>query len=232
MTDELIKLSGIRTIPIFPLPLVMMPNELLPLHIFEEKYREMLADVVAGDRIFGVNLFEPENDYVDRPAIESVGCAAQIRDFDTQDDGRSNIITLGVTRYRVLEYLDRGKPYLEAEVEFFNDFPDDDGGAEGLADKVFEIFGRIAKAAFKMSGNQGRLPDINRGDSEQLSFLVAAAFNFENELKYQLIEMTSTTTRLKRLDSILGKMVTQLEESADIHVVSKTNGHSKKKLDL
>ena len=232
MTDEILKLSGIRTIPIFPLPLVMMPNELLPLHIFEEKYRDMLTDVVATDRTFGVNLFEPESEFIDRPAIESVGCAAQIRDFDTQDDGRSNIITLGVTRYRIIEYLDRGKSYLEAEVEFFNDYADEDGEAETLADKVFEIFSRIAKAAFKMSGNQGRLPEINRGDSEQLSFLVAAAFNFDNGLKYELIETTSTATRLKRLESILAKTVTQLEESADIHVVSRTNGHSKKKLDI
>lgn len=232
MTVEPIKLSGTRTIPIFPLPLVIMPNELLPLHIFEDKYRDMLADVVRADKIFGVNLFEPESEFVDRPASESAGCAAQIRDFDTQDDGRSNIITLGVTRYRIIEYLDRGKPYLEAEVEFFNDYFDEDGEAEMLADQVFDIFGRIATAAFKMSGNQGRLPEINRGDSEQLSFLVAAAFNFDNDLKYELIEMTSTAIRLRRLQNILVKMVDQLEESADIHIVSRTNGHSKKKLDL
>ncbi|MGB5015288.1 MAG: LON peptidase substrate-binding domain-containing protein, partial [Pyrinomonadaceae bacterium] len=141
-------------------------------------------------------------------------------------------VTLGVVRFRVLDYIDEGEPYLVGEVEFFEDDEADTVETDGPADEVFELFQRIAKAAFKMSGGRGKLPEIHRGDPEQLSFLVTAAFNFENELKYRLLEMTSTSERLEKLREILKKMVGQMEESADIHAVSKTNGHSKKKLDL
>jgi Lon protease-like protein len=58
MADELISLSGTATIPIFPLPLVLMPYELLPLHIFEERYREMLIDIASSNNIFGINYFD------------------------------------------------------------------------------------------------------------------------------------------------------------------------------
>ena len=148
------------------------------------------------------------------------------------DDGRANIVTLGVVRFRLIDYIEASEPYFVGDVAYFEDDLADESETAPLADEVFELFGRIAKAAFKMSGGRGRLPEIHRGDAEQLSFLVTAAFNFENELKYQLLTMTSTAERLEKLRAILKKMVGQLEDSADIHAVSKTNGHSKKKLDL
>jgi ATP-dependent Lon protease len=83
-----------------------------------------------------------------------------------------------------------------------------------------------------MSGNRGQLPEIQRADPEALSFLITAAFNFENEKKYRLLEMTSTTERLEDLKQILDQTVVQMEESADIQSISRTNGHSKKKIDL
>jgi len=231
MADELITLSGVSTIPIFPLPLVLMPYEILPLHIFEERYREMLDDISAGNKVFGITYFDSDSQ-TERPDERSIGCAAQVRQIDALDDGRSNIITVGVTRYRLVEYIDRGKPYNEAEVAFFLDDAEDESESEAAAERVFELFQRIAEAAFKMSGSRGRLPDLVRGDPEQLSFLVGAGFNFENELKLEMLATTSTTERLAKLEEIISKMVGQVEQSADIHVVSKTNGHSKKKLDI
>ncbi len=231
MADELIELTGTATIPIFPLPLVLMPYEILPLHIFEDRYREMLDDVMASNEVFGITYFEGDSQ-VERPDERSIGCAAQVRQVETLDDGRSNIITVGISRYRLIEYVDNGKPYNEAEVAYFIDDAEDETEAEAGAERVFKLFQRIAEAAFKMSGSRGNLPELNRGDPEQLSFLVGAGFNFENELKLELLAMTSTLERLDKIDSILSKMVGQIEQSADIHSVSKTNGHSKKKLDL
>ncbi len=232
MSESLEKMLGIDRLPLFPLPLVMLPNEILPLHIFEERYRQMLADVEDTHKMFGVVYFEPMEDFIERPVSGAVGCVAEIRDTDILADGRANIVTIGIVRFRLLDYIDADEPYLVADIEYFEDDASGDGGTEPLADEVFELFQRIAKAAFKMSGGRGRMPDIQRGDPEQLSFLVTAAFNFENELKYELLEMTSTSERLEKLRDILKKMVGQMEESADIHAVSKTNGHSKKKLDL
>lgn len=232
MTRPIDKVSGIKHLPIFPLPLVMLPNELLPLHIFEEKYRKMLRDVEKEQKVFGVTLFEPQETFVDRPAVGTVGCVAEIRESETLPDGRSNILTLGLVRYRIIEYVDAGEPYLIGDVEYFDDEKEDAAELEPLADEVFVLFERMAKAAFKMGGNRGQLPEIQRTDPESLSFLITAAFNFENEKKYSLLEMTSTSKRLNDLKAILDQAVVRMEESADIQAVSRTNGHSKKKLDL
>ena len=90
----------------------------------------------------------------------------------------------------------------------------------------------MAKAAFKLSDNRGKFPDIPKADPEQLSFLITVAFNLDNELKYRLLETHSTSDRLQKLKEILEQTVTKMEESAEIHKISQLNGHSKKKLDI
>jgi ATP-dependent Lon protease len=232
MSKALEKMSGIDRLPIFPLPLVLLPNELLPLHIFEDRYRKMLADVSDNGNMFGITLFEPSEAFIDRPQTGSTGCVAEIRDVQTTPDERSNIVTLGTVRYRLLDFAPSEEPYLLGEIEFFEDDDEDPLVLNPLADEVFAIFERIAKAAFKMSGNRGRFPELIRTDPESLSFLTAAAFSFENALKYRLIEMTSTIERLERLREILTKAVGQMESSADIHGAAQTNGHSKKKIEI
>ena len=232
MSEALEKVTGIRHLPIFPLPLVMLPNELLPLHIFEDRYRQMLKDVEEEGNFFGVSLFEPQEAFEEKPAIGTVGCVAEIRESETLSDGRSNILTLGLIRFRLIDYVDASEPYLVGDIEFFEDEKEDAAVLSPLADDVFDLFERMAKAAFKMSGNRGRLPEIQLTNPEALSFLITAAFNFENEKKYHLLETTSTVERLRELKKVLDQAVGQIEESADIQAVSRTNGHSKKKIDL
>ncbi len=226
------KLDGVRQLPLFPLPLVLVPNELLPLHIFEDKYRQMLTDIAFEGNMFGISLFEPDDAFTDRPAIGSIGCVAEVSDVQTMDDGRSNIVVTGLARFRLLEYLETADPYLVGRLEFFEDMDVDEKEVEQFADKVFEIFERVAKAAFKLSGNRGIFSEIKRTDPESFSFMATAAFNFENDLKYRLLEMTSTLERLKKLEEILLKTVDQVEETANLNEVVKKNGHSKKKIEL
>lgn len=232
MSEALNKVAGIRHLPIFPLPLVMLPNELLPLHIFEDRYRKMLKDVETDRKFFGVTLFEPHEDFIEKPETGTVGCVAEIRESEMLEDGRSNILTLGIVRYRLIDYVDGGEPYLVGDVEFFEDDEEDAATLEPMADEVFALFERLAKAAFKMGGSRGHLPEIQRTDPESLSFLITAAFNFDNEKKYALTEMTSTSKRLANLKVLLTQTVTQMEQTADIQAASRTNGHGKKKIDL
>jgi Lon protease-like protein len=106
-------------IPIFPLPgVVFFPETALPLHIFEPRYREMLADALAGDRILGVQLLDPAGrpDAAGRPAVHEIGCAGEIADHETLPDGRSNILLHGVFRYRIEREIPGEKPYRIAEV--------------------------------------------------------------------------------------------------------------------
>lgn len=232
MSEASERVLGIRHLPLFPLPLVLLPNELLPLHIFEDRYRKMLADVETANRFFGITLFNPSESFIERPAINSIGCVAEVREVQALPDGRSNVITIGLIRYRLIDYVERDEPYLTAEVEFFEDEKEDYLSLNPLADEVFALFKRIARAAHKLSGERGTFPDIPQAEPEQLSFLVTAAFNLENELKYELLEMRSTIERLNRLREILRQAVNKMEATAEIHKVAKTNGHSNKKIDF
>ena len=217
-------------LPIFPLPLVMLPNELLPLHIFEERYRQMLRDIAHEGNRFGISYFEPTEEFIECPAPGTVGCVAEVRESEMLPDGRSNILTLGLFRYRLSSYLDGAEPYFVAEVVPFAD--KSEPNLDGLADEVFLLFERMARAAFKLGGSRGPFPEIQRTDPESLSFLITAAFNFENDKKYRLLEMNSTTERLSELKELLAKTADQMEASAEIQTVARLNGHSSKKLDL
>ena len=94
------------TIPIFPLPnVVLFPNVFLPLHVFEPRYRAMLADALAGDRIIGMTLLQPgyEADYQGRPAVYPIGCAGVITHSERLPDGRSNLVLRGLEKFRIVD---------------------------------------------------------------------------------------------------------------------------------
>jgi Lon protease-like protein len=106
-------------LPIFPLPnVVLFPNVFLPLHIFEPRYREMVADAVASDRMIGMVLLRPgwQNDYEKRPPVYPVGCSGVITHVEPLPDGRYNIVLRGVERFRIVEE-DNTKSYRRAVVE-------------------------------------------------------------------------------------------------------------------
>lgn len=232
MSEAAAKVELMKRLPIFPLPLVLLPGEMLPLHIFEPRYQEMLRDIEAERNLFGVSLFEAGEAISDRPEIGSIGCVAELRESQPLEDGRANILTFGVIRYRIVDFVDEGTSYFKAEVEFFEDSGDDETEVEKASDEIFSLFERVAKAAFDLSGNRGKFPEIQRSDPERLSFLVTAAFNLENEVKYELLKLESTLARFEKLKTILTSAVDRMEDSASIHKAAQTNGHSKKKIDL
>jgi uncharacterized protein len=106
-------------LPIFPLPnVVLFPNVFLPLHIFEPRYREMVSDAIAGDRMIGMVLLRPgwEHDYDGRPSVYPIGSSGVITHFERLADGRYNIILRGLERFRILEE-DASRSYRRAIVE-------------------------------------------------------------------------------------------------------------------
>jgi Lon protease-like protein len=106
-------------LPLFPLPnVVLFPNVFLPLHIFEARYREMVADAIAGDRMIGMVLLRPgwEHDYEGRPPVYAIGSSGVITHFERLADGRYNIILRGLERFRILEE-DAALTYRRAMVE-------------------------------------------------------------------------------------------------------------------
>ncbi|HLM03495.1 MAG TPA: LON peptidase substrate-binding domain-containing protein [Pyrinomonadaceae bacterium] len=236
MSEALERIRGIRQLPLFPLPVVLLPNELLPLHIFEPRYRQMLKDVQLTNRIFGVSYIRGGESRIaaaaETPEIGSLGCATEVRNVEMLEDGRSNIATVGLMRYRLDGYVETGEPYLIGEITFFEDDAEEQAVLQSLADEVFALFMRVAKAAHDLSGERGRMPEIPQVEPQHLSFLIAAAFNLQPEEKYEFLEMRSTAERLRRLREMLRQTVGKVEESASMSKIAKTNGHGNKPIRL
>jgi len=220
-------------LPLFPLPTVLYPGMPLPLHVFEERYRRLLADVRVANNLFGLSYLDPNAiDEGGRPAEGHVGCATEIVEVQPLPDGRSNILTVGVARYRVTEYAGGGEPYLVARVEFFEDEEGDAAVLGKRAAEVAEMFTRIVRAMRSINDERGALPELPLEDPERLSFLVAAVLEMDADAKQQLLEMRSTAERLRRVYTLLAQAVSAYEARARTHELARGNGHGGKKVDL
>lgn len=232
MTEASDKVRGVQELPLFPLPLVLFPGVPLPLHIFESRYRQMLADVRVTNNLFGLSYFDSTTSEKEIPPAGHIGCVAEITETQSLPDGRSNILTVGVIRYRVDGYVERHTPYLIGKVSFFEDNQEDDELLSDSSTEVAETFSRIARAVRTINDERTGLPDISDTEPQRLSFLVAAAMEIDAEIKQELLELRSTAERLKRLRDMLARAVSSYEERARIHELAKGNGHSGKKIEF
>ena len=232
MSEANDKVRGLSDLPLFPLPVVLFPGVPLPLHIFEPRYRQMLTDIRLSKNLFGLAYFDPTLTSNEVPPAGSIGCVAEVTETQTFPDGRSNILTLGVIRYRIESYVDRGDPYLVAQVSYFEDDEEEESLLAAPAKEVAETFTRIAQAVRTINDERAALPDISDTEQQRLSFLVAAAMEIDAEIKQELLEMRSTSERLERLRGMLTIAVKGYEERARIHDLAKGNGHGGRKIDL
>ncbi|MCU1268275.1 MAG: peptidase lon domain protein [Acidobacteria bacterium] len=226
------RVLGVRELPLFPLPVVLFPGVPLPLHIFEPRYREMLADIRISNSLFGLSYFDSSTSEKDVPAIGDIGCVAEVSEEQDLPDGRANILTIGLIRFRIDEYVDSDTPYLVARVSFFEDREEDDEAVADRSREVAETFTRIARAVRTLNDERANLPDISDTEPQRLSFLVAAAMEIDAEVKQELLELRSTGERLRRLRDMLVRAVTSYEERARIHELAKSNGHSGRKIEI
>lgn len=226
------KVRGLRELPIFPLPVVLFPGMPMPLHIFEERYRKMLADIHAGNNLFGLSYFDAGSSDKDMPPAGHIGCVAEVTETQALPDGRSNILTVGVVRYEAEGYVERGDPYLVVRPNYFEDEPEDESALGAKSREVATMFMRVANSIRVMNDERGNLPDISDTDPQKLSFLVAAAMEIEIETKQELLELRSTSERLHHLHDLLARVVSSYEERARLHSIAKGNGHAGKKIEI
>jgi ATP-dependent Lon protease len=232
MSDSLDRVRGVRELPLFPLPIVLFPGVPMQLHIFEPRYRRLLEDIKIRDNLFGLSYFDASASESAVPPAGHIGCVAEVTEVQPMPDGRSNILTVGLIRYRVEAYLDHGDPYLVGAISFFEDEEEDADALSLRAGEVSTLFQRIALAVRIINDERASLPEIPDVDPEQLSFLVAAAMEIEMDVKLELLEMRSTSERLKRLRDLLARALPNYEERARMHQIAKSNGHAGKKIDL
>lgn len=218
--------------PLFPLPVVLFPGVPLPLHIFEPRYRQMLEDISSGNRLFGLSYFDSSASDKEVPPAGHIGCVAEVSEVQSLPDGRSNVLSIGLIRYHVERYIERGDPYLVAEVSFFEDEEEEDETVSERTREVADNFTRIARAVRILNDERATLPDISDTEPQRLSFLVAAAMEIDAEVKQEMLELRSTSERLRRLRDMLIRAVGGYEERARVHELAKGNGHSGRKIDL
>lgn len=187
----------IRELPLFPLPeVVLFPMAPLPLHIFELRYREMLSTILESDKCFGVLLWNP---VLRGPA--SVGCLAEVIQVEKLPDGRSNILTIGRNRFRVLE-ITQEKPYLIGRIEEFED-KEEKYTLQGLAAEVDNTLRDVVRLSAKLRDQSTEYPEDVPENPLELSFWVASSLIGLSTEQQSLLELDETATRLRREAEIL-----------------------------
>ncbi len=185
---------SVRELPLFPLPdVVLFPEEVLPLHIFESRYRIMLQTVLESDSRFGVVRWDPVNQ-----KTAEVGCCAEIINHKTSDDGRSNIIALGQQRFRILE-VTRDAPFRSAMVTWIEDENvDHPKDLLKLSKEVSSALGDVVELTGKLTGREVELPNDLPDLPRELSFWIGAHLGGPvAEEQQHLLELTNTAQRLQ-----------------------------------
>ncbi len=197
---------------LFPLPnLVLFPHAVQALHVFEERYREMLADAVADDQLLAMALLAPgwEADYDGRPPIHPMACLGRIIWRQPLEDGRSNILLAGLRRVRVTSELETTRTYREAEVALCDDVypPLSTENRPAAACRLLKLLHRRAPGFFQQlpSDLAEALPEIPLGT---VCDLVAHRLNLDAACKQRLLEELDVDRRA-------GLLLQQLGPAAD-----------------
>jgi len=198
---------AVRELPLFPLPdVVLFPQEVLPLHIFEPRYRMLLRTVMQEDRRFGIIRWDPQNQ-----RMAEVGCCAEILHCQTQDDDRSNIVTMGQQRFRVLDIV-REAPFRVGLVSWIQDEVDQSrDDLDQLAANVGQALKDVVELTGKLVGKPTPLPSDLPDLPRELSFWIGAHLGGPvADHQQALLEMTDTAERLQQEYELLDHTRRQL----------------------
>ena len=198
---------AVRELPLFPLPdVVLFPQEVLPLHIFEPRYRMLLRTAMAEDRRFGVIRWDPQS-----REMAEVGCCAEIIHCQTQEDDRSNIVTMGQQRFRVLDIV-REAPFRVAMVSWIEDGPEHDpDGLQALAGEVTQALNDVVELTAKLMGKPVQRPSDLPELPRELSFWVGSHLGGPvADHQQALLAITDTAERLRQEFELLDHTRRQL----------------------
>lgn len=188
-------------IPVFPLPgVVLFPNVFLPLHIFEHRYRAMVSDALAGDRIIGMLLLRPgyEAEYEGRPASYATGCAGLITHSEALPDGRYNIVLRGIEKFRVIDE-EHTRPYRLARVEPLPELLTETD--RPLLHQQRLRLEALLASALERAGSEPRLPATVA--DEDLINALAQYLDFEPIERQALLERNGVLPRCQGLIELL-----------------------------
>ena len=198
-------------IGLFPLGLVLLPTEQVPLHIFEPRYRELIAECLETEQPFGLV-------YADDDGLRRIGTLATVVEVtDRFEDGRLNIVVEGGERFRLVDLTD-GRSFHTGTVETLED--DDDPPPQADVERALVVFRRLVE----LTGAEVEVPtDV----TVQPSFEIGSRFELAPELKLELLEEASERRRLVRLCEILETIAAAVERQREVSALAQTNGRAR-----
>jgi Lon protease-like protein len=209
---------ALQLVPLFPLPLVLLPAMPLPLHIFEERYKEMMDEIInpteagSSDPEFGVVLAKDEG-------IINIGCTARIQQVIRRyEDGRLDLLVLGQRRFRI-RGINEDRSYLRAEVEFFEDVD--------LTEVSPDLTSRAKAAFLRLQSLEGAEQESGAGLGSRLSFKIAYLLD-DLEKRQMVLALRSEAERLEYLVRAVPEYVLRQERITLAKRVAPLNGHAKK----
>jgi Lon protease-like protein len=199
-----------RIIPLFPLNIVLFPGMVLPLRIFEPRYRLMMKRCLEGDRQFGVALIN-EGDEVGGPADPfSTGTLAEISGYELMPDGQIMLVCVGVRRFKIHRDVP-GEPYAQAEVEILEEGDPAATIDAHLLESSTSTLEKYLTALANVTNLSITVPDEGLSPID-LSYLMAATLQVDNPQKQELLEALDVTTRLEMVLAMLETEYAELEE--------------------
>ena len=193
-------------LPLFPLPVVLFPGAYMPLHVFEPRYRQMMAHCLEGDRRFGLVYHDADRSGPFRME-EQVGCVAEILEFQPIPDGRSLVLTRGGARFRIEDGIESPAMYYEALIEEYLD-TDANGHAIGIRERrevsielVMRVIERLAEAS----------ESVELDPEHETSFQIAPMIGIDPAWQQELLLLRDERLRLDRIDALLRTVLRSAE---------------------
>lgn len=203
------------TIPLFPLSLSILPGEEIPLHIFEERYRDMLADCRKEE---STGLRKPIGiSFADKSGLSKVGCLAQVTEITHEyGDGRLDIVVLGTQRYRIVEVLQDVTSYYQAKIEWLDDVVPE--YTKELRAEAID-WHKTTLRSLKLSKPLGVLDEI-----DHVSWVLARKAGLDNPQKQELLEMYEENARLRWMILHYKRLSHVMRERESVKERIKANG--------
>jgi Lon protease-like protein len=194
--------------PLFPLQTVALPGELIPLHIFEERYKTMINECLESEREFGIVWLSDDG-------LRTVGCAAKIEQvLERMEDGRMNIVVRGTRPFRVLE-RQAHLPYPAGVIEFVEDRVE--GLDPQLADGAREAYAELVKRATDRDPDEGELADMG-------AYAMASTVDFGLDAKQGLLDLRSENARLRLVTRLFRAAMKRLDLADRAQERARSNG--------
>jgi Lon protease-like protein len=196
-----------ESFPIFPLPLVLLPTELAPLHIFEERYKVMINLCLEESTEFGIV-------WLGDDGLAEIGCTARVTELiDRMDDGRMNILVRGGRPFRLLRRID-DLAFPAGDIEVLEDEAD---ATESHAEAARSVYAEVVEKATDQRPEEDDLADMD-------AYGMAATIELEPALKQKLLDSRSEDERLDIVEQLFEKAVERLERAEYVSEVARSNG--------